>query len=72
MYVTYGSEEVLVGAIRLWVDFLEGKTKVMINRRAEMGGVHAWPVASLYLGSTDRLRGLSLIVEEIRECLSPA
>lgn len=72
-FVTYGSDEVFVGAIREFLDYLASETVVRVNRRAESGGVHAWPVAALFLaGSTEeRLRGLRAIVDEVVECVRP-
>ncbi|KAK5627693.1 hypothetical protein RRF57_003409 [Xylaria bambusicola] len=65
-FVAYGNEEVLApeteGLIQFWK---KGDIKV-VDRR-ETGGIHAWPVASLFLSeSNKRLTGLKAIVQEIR------
>jgi acetyl esterase/lipase len=59
-YFLYGSEEVL-GA----------ETRDLIHWE-EKGGIHAWPVASLYLGETkeERLGGLRSMVGTIKERIS--
>lgn len=64
----YGAEEVFApeirGLVRLWE-----KGGLEVGSEEEIGGVHAWPVASVFLGGTGekRLRGLKVIVREIRE-----
>ncbi|OJD36167.1 alpha beta-hydrolase [Diplodia corticola] len=63
----YGSEEVLGPEIRDVVSILE-KGGAHVDVDEEDGGIHAWPVASLYLGETgeERLKGLQHISKVIR------
>jgi acetyl esterase/lipase len=63
-YFLYGSEEVLRPETRDLVALLK-KTGKGVEVWEEKGGIHAWPVASLYLGETkaERLSGLKSIVE---------
>ncbi|KAF2875176.1 Alpha/Beta hydrolase protein [Massariosphaeria phaeospora] len=67
----FGSEEVLGGETRELISLLKS-TGVAVRQYEERGGIHAWPVASLYLGATrhERLRGLQDIVREIRKRIS--
>ncbi|KAI4947165.1 hypothetical protein J4E86_008789 [Alternaria arbusti] len=66
-YFLYGSEEVLGPETRRLISLLE-KTGKEVDSWEEPGGIHAWPVASLYLGETReaRLSGLKSIVEAIK------
>lgn len=62
-YFQFGSEEVLGPETRDLISVLKrAGTDVEVDE--EQGGVHAWPVASLYLGETreERLHGLRGIV----------
>jgi acetyl esterase/lipase len=65
--ITYGTDEVLAPDIEALVDTLE-KAGVTVGVRAESGGIHAWPVASLFLSSSrdGRLEGLKTMTREIR------
>lgn len=65
-YFLYGGEEVLGPEIRSLVGLLN-KTGAAVEQWEDKGGIHAWPVASLYLGETreERLGGLKRIVEVI-------
>lgn len=67
MFITYGGEEVLAPDIS---NFLRRREKSGIEVKALKyeDGVHAWPVASLFLSSSDeaRLKGLRSIVGEVR------
>ncbi|EMD85841.1 hypothetical protein COCC4DRAFT_72685 [Bipolaris maydis ATCC 48331] len=67
-YFLYGSEEVLGPETRNLVALLE-KTGKEVDTWEERGGIHAWPVASLYLGETKeaRLSGLKSVVGAIKE-----
>ncbi|KAK1238673.1 hypothetical protein MKX07_004249 [Trichoderma sp. CBMAI-0711] len=67
-FITYGGDEVLAPDIENFVSRL-GAGKVEIEARRFDGGIHAWPVASLFLSSTRRKRlyGLRTIVGEIRK-----
>jgi acetyl esterase/lipase len=66
--ITYGTEEVLAPEIESLVDTLR-EAKVTVKSKAEIGGIHAWPVASLFLssGRDDRLDGLLTMTDEIRQ-----
>lgn len=66
-YFLYGSEEVLGPETRDLIGFLRSTGKD-IEEWEDPGGIHAWPVASLYLGQTkeDRLMGLKSVVEAIK------
>ncbi|KAI8941985.1 hypothetical protein NX059_000095 [Plenodomus lindquistii] len=65
-YFLYGSEEVLGPETRSLITLLK-KTGKEVDHWEDQGGIHAWPVASLYLGETreERLSGLKSIVEAI-------
>ncbi|KAM7191400.1 Alpha/Beta hydrolase fold [Naviculisporaceae sp. PSN 640] len=68
IFVTYGEEEVLAEDIEDWLQTLR-EAGVIVGTKRERGGIHAWPVASLFLSSnrSDRLDGLMTITEEIRK-----
>lgn len=64
----YGSEEALGPETRALISKLQ-KAGANVAFDEEKGGIHAWPVASLYLGETagERLHGLRYIVKGIRD-----
>jgi acetyl esterase/lipase len=66
--VTFGDQEVFAGDA---LDFIRKQRKLGHEVRVHKvaGGVHAWPVASLFLSSTveKRLLGLRTIVDEVRK-----
>ncbi|CAI6337632.1 unnamed protein product [Periconia digitata] len=66
-YFLFGSEEVLAPETRSLIALLE-KAGTNVDFYEEKGGIHAWPVAALYLGQTkdERLHGLRAIVRAIR------
>ncbi|KAI0110468.1 Alpha/Beta hydrolase protein [Nemania sp. FL0031] len=65
-FVAYGNEEVFAPEIGELVQFWK-KGGIQVTSRGEVGGIHAWPVASLFLSeSNKRLEGLKALVEEIR------
>ncbi|OTA66627.1 Arylacetamide deacetylase-like protein [Hypoxylon sp. EC38] len=68
MFVVYGAEEVFAFEIADLVRFL-GENGVKVRNKEEKGGIHAWPVACLFLSSSldDRQKGLKSLVEEIRD-----
>jgi acetyl esterase/lipase len=68
IFITYGEEEVFQPAIRQFTRVLQ-KAGVIVGSQEEPGGIHAWPVASLFLSSSreERLKGLRNLVEKIRE-----
>ncbi|KAL5115381.1 hypothetical protein ACEQ8H_006757 [Pleosporales sp. CAS-2024a] len=63
-YFLYGSEEVLGPETARLIALLKDTGKE-VDSWEDQGGIHAWPVASLYLGETkdERLAGLKSIVE---------
>ena len=67
-FITYGDEELLAGDIKLFSRTLQS-AGVIVQTQIELGGIHAWPVASLFLSSSieKRLRGLRSIARQIRE-----
>ena len=67
-YFLYGSEEVLGPETKELISLLKGTSK-HVDEWEEPGGIHAWPVASLYLGESrdTRLEGLQSIVGAIRD-----
>lgn len=68
LYVIYGEEEVFAPDIE---NFVKRQEKAGIEATATRidGGIHAWPVASLFLSSTAerRLSGLKSLAGEIRK-----
>ncbi|KFY73785.1 hypothetical protein V499_06142 [Pseudogymnoascus sp. VKM F-103] len=64
--ISYGSEEVLASDIRDLVELLHS-SGVRVVADEDEGGVHAWPVAGLFLGSTkeSRIRGVRRMVDRI-------
>lgn len=66
-YFLYGSEEVLGPEIRELISLLKSTGK-HVDEWEDKGGIHAWPVASLYLGESrdERLGGLQSIVGAIK------
>lgn len=73
MFIAYGAEEVFAPDIKDLVKFLE-TAGIKISSRTEDGGIHAWPVASLFLstGARDRQKGLKSLVEQIQASIPPA
>ncbi len=69
-FVLFGSEEVLGPETRDLIALLR-KAGAQVDVHEEEGGIHAWPVASLYLGETraERLKGLRDIVKVVRRRL---
>ncbi|CAO2651488.1 Nn.00g040580.m01.CDS01 [Neocucurbitaria sp. VM-36] len=67
-YFLYGSEEVLGPETRDLIGLLRSTGKD-VEVWEDKGGIHAWPVASLYLGVTreQRLGGLRSIIGAIKE-----
>lgn len=72
-FFAYGGEEVFAPETRKLVSFLE-EAGVVATTQEAAGGIHAWPVASLFLSQAeeDRQKDLRVIVEEIskrmRDC----
>ncbi|KAK4448564.1 Alpha/Beta hydrolase protein [Podospora aff. communis PSN243] len=69
-FITYGAEEVLASEIEDLVDIFNG-ANVTVETRKELGGIHAWPVASLFLSSRadERLTGLRTMTQKVREVI---
>lgn len=69
-FFLFGSEEVLGPETRSLIGLLK-KTGAEVHFHEEQGGIHAWPVAALYLGETkdERLKGLRDIVKVIHQRL---
>jgi acetyl esterase/lipase len=67
-YFLYGSEEVLGPETRELISSLE-KAGVAVEYKEEIGGIHAWPVVSLFLGETkkSRLHGLNDMTRAIHD-----
>ncbi|KAN0095260.1 alpha/beta-hydrolase [Hyaloscypha variabilis] len=67
-FIAYGAEEVFAPEIRGLISLLE-QASVRVDYVEEKGGIHAWPVASLFLCSTreERTKGLREIVKQISE-----
>jgi acetyl esterase/lipase len=63
-FVTYGGEEVFEREISLWLDWLR-RMGVPAEGDREEGGIHAWPVASLFLSSSRerRFKGLTSLAQ---------
>ncbi|KAI1330480.1 Arylacetamide deacetylase-like protein [Xylariaceae sp. FL0255] len=68
VFICYGDEEVLAPEIKDLVQFWKDQD-IKVKSRGEIGGIHAWPVASLFLcnETSTRLKGLKMLVEEIRD-----
>ncbi|CAJ2506167.1 Uu.00g002970.m01.CDS01 [Anthostomella pinea] len=67
IYVAYGAEEVFAPEVEDLVRFLKDND-VKVGSREEARGIHAWPVASLFLSSQPekRQKGLKALVGEIK------
>lgn len=70
--VTYGKEEVLAPEIEKLVEVLR-RAEGTVSVHGEEGGVHAWPVVSLFLaGATEqRMKGMVGIVRDVKSCIPP-
>ncbi|KAK0125928.1 hypothetical protein ONS95_007552 [Cadophora gregata] len=68
LLILWGREEVFAPEIREWVELLQ-EAEVSVESREEKGGIHAWPVASLFLSSTreERIKGLAQMVRFVGE-----
>lgn len=68
--MSYGSEEVLACDIRDLVELLRG-SGVRVVADEDEDGIHAWPVAGLFLGSTteSRIKGIRRMVDRIAEAM---
>ncbi|OWP01093.1 hypothetical protein B2J93_6543 [Marssonina coronariae] len=72
-FVIWGKEEVFAPEIRDWVTLLED-SNIDVGFIEEEGGIHAWPVTSLFLRSTkgERIRGLQMMVNFVGEKMNGA
>ncbi|KAK3368226.1 Alpha/Beta hydrolase protein [Podospora didyma] len=72
IFITYGKEEVFAAEIEELIGVLQ-QANVLVGSKGEAGGIHAWPVASLFLSSTrgKRLHGLKTMTREIRKRVPP-
>jgi acetyl esterase/lipase len=70
MCFVFGGLELFAPEIKEMVEFLQ-ENKVNVRQREEPGGIHAWPVASVFLSHSieDRQKGLRSITQEIRDNL---
>ena len=66
--ITYGQDEVFASDIRELARTLQ-QAGASVRVKEEIGGIHAWPVASMFLSSPAerRLRGVKGLVEMIRK-----
>lgn len=73
LHIVYGKEEVFAPEIERFVQRLD-KAGTLVTSQGETGGIHAWPVASLFLSDTEdkRLKGLESIVKEMRSRVPPS
>ncbi len=64
--IIYGAEEVFAPAIQETTRRMKNDG-ARVEARSEPGGIHAWPVVDLFLGSTkeERLKGLDQITEMV-------
>lgn len=71
--VVYGKEEVFAPEIERLVQKLK-KAGTLVSSYGEDAGVHAWPVASMFVSDTDekRLKGLNRIVSEMKSRIPPS
>ena len=70
-FIAYGEEEVFEPEIHDLATRLN-KAGLWVGMEVEAGGIHAWPVASLFLSSTreKRLKGVNGLAKEIRRWVS--
>ncbi|KAI1661779.1 alpha/beta-hydrolase [Daldinia decipiens] len=68
IFVAYGAEEVFAPEISALISFLE-ENDIKVHSREEKGGIHAWPIACVFLSSSpsNRKKGLKSLVKEIRD-----
>lgn len=73
IFVVYGREEVFAPEIKRFVQTLQ-KAGTLVSAQEEKAGIHAWPVASLFLGDSteQRLKGLKSLVREIKTRVPPS
>lgn len=72
-FVMYGKEEVFALEIEKLVQRLK-KAGTLVSSHGEDAGIHAWPVASMFLSEADqqRLKGLNGIVSEMKSRIRPS
>ncbi|KAL1875905.1 hypothetical protein VTK73DRAFT_9760 [Phialemonium thermophilum] len=66
--ITYGQEEVIAPEIKDLVGILQ-KMGLDLDAEEEPAGIHAWPIASLFLSSSteQRYKGVRRLVDKVRE-----
>jgi len=66
-FITYGEDEILAPDIDELIRRL-GQAGIAVQSEKEAGGIHAWPVASVFLSTSEeeRLMGLRTMSSEIR------
>lgn len=71
IFITYGEEEVFSPEIHDLIARLN-EAGLQVGSEVEPGGIHAWPVASLFLSTArgKRLKGVNGLTMEIRKRLS--
>ncbi len=67
IHIAYGAQEVFASDVQDFIKFLEGN-HINISSTRDVGDIHAWPVASLFLSTTpeERRKGLENLVRQIR------
>lgn len=70
--ILFGSEEVLGPEMRDLIALLRN-TNCAVSVREEPGGIHAWPVVTLFLSDTqgERQRGLKDLVKLVNQAIPP-
>ncbi|KAI3336463.1 Alpha/Beta hydrolase protein [Xylariaceae sp. AK1471] len=70
LFVAYGNEEVFAPDIEDLVWFWR-RNGINVSGQGQYGGIHAWPIASLFLSSEPnrRLEGLKALVQKIKETI---
>lgn len=70
-FITYGEDEILAPDIDELITRLD-QAGIAVESDKEAGGIHAWPVASVFLSTSDdeRLGGLRTMSSEIRRRLA--
>lgn len=72
-FITYGKEEVFAPEIEKLEKTLR-QTGTLVSTYGQEAGVHAWFVASLFLGGSteERLKGLGMTVNEMKARIPPS
>lgn len=69
----YGKEEVFAPEIERFAQMLK-RARTLVSSHGEDAGVHAWPVASMFVSDADekRLKGLNRIVSQMKRQIPPS